>query len=549
LLGRVENIKRGTKMRQYYLLLIPLFFLSCERGWEPPENPDPQQILHEAQGDFKEQRYKDALAKHIWFHDHALEYQPSMYGVRLSFALSYWKQLGDVYPPALKKMVKIRDHKTDRLGHGKGDRQLFHDVMALNRTLEQDSMTVDLFRKLDREQPELATQCWDIAKKGVIKGKAFDLVQKHMGSLTLEFEDIKEIYARNKGMYGGKGFGEDFQAYNENHFVEETTTLVWLAITLDNIEDAKVIQADALAILNDPRLNDVIPYNIYPDLNEHLPGLPSPFTSIDNTEYVISVTLEGKYTVTPVTLSNDRKICQQLLKEPVEFPALFKSGLHSEARLDQITAITGRSIEEITRLGRPGGLSYDGFLAQDETIISVIKGDNHIVSKLRLSHPQLARPLFHVLNMMDTDLSLNRWNMAKHQWENIQYFFYNKHKVFVKAEDTKGGQLSIFDDDIEGAFYINLWREFENNELAYLNEKYGHLSETEFNAMKILLSTINTGEMEPQYIMRYGFYEGHTFWRTDPISISFIFGIKSLQEIDTSFGGELYTVLTTHFVE
>jgi hypothetical protein len=139
--------------------------------------------------------------------------------------------------------------------------------------------------------------------------------------------------------------------------------------------------------------------------------------------------------------------------------------------------------------------------------------------------------------------------MAKHQWENIQYFFYNKHKVFVKAEDTKGGQLSIFDDDIEGAFYINLWREFENNELAYLNEKYGHLSETEFNAMKILLSTINTGEMEPQYIMRYGFYEGHTFWRTDPISISFIFGIKSLQEIDTSFGGELYTVLTTHFVE
>ena len=80
-------------MRQYYLLLIPLFFLSCERGWEPPENPDPQQILHEAQGDFKEQRYKDALAKHIWFHDHALEYQPSMYGVRLSFALSYWKQL------------------------------------------------------------------------------------------------------------------------------------------------------------------------------------------------------------------------------------------------------------------------------------------------------------------------------------------------------------------------------------------------------------------------------------------------------------------------
>ena len=246
-------------MRQFSLLLILITFLSCERGWEPSENPDPQQILHDAQDDFKGQRYDDALEKHIWFHDHALEYSPSMYGVRLSFALSYWKQLGDVYPPALQTMIKIRDNKADLLAQGKGNRNLFHDVMALNRTLGSDSLTVALFRSLDHEHQELAGQSWSIAKNAIIEAKAYDLVRKYMDSLEDEFGDVKEVYDRNVAMYGGEGFGEDFKAYNENHFVEKTIILIDLAIALDEMKEAKAIQTDALAILNDPRLNDVIP--------------------------------------------------------------------------------------------------------------------------------------------------------------------------------------------------------------------------------------------------------------------------------------------------
>ncbi len=49
--------------------------------------------------------------------------------------------------------------------------------------------------------------------------------------------------------------------------------------------------------------------------------------------------------------------------------------------------------------------------------------------------------------------------------------------------------------------------------------------------------------MQPQYIMRYGFYEGHTFWRADPIAISFIFGFKSLEELDVIFEGKLFKTL------
>ena len=247
-------------MRLFYLPVILAFLLSCERGWKPPENPDPKQILDEAQNDFREQRYEDALAKHVWFHNHALKYQPSkMYGVRLSFALSYWKQLGDVYPPARKTFIKLRDNKTDLLEQGKGNRNLFHDVMALNRALGEDNKTVDLFRKLDQDQKDMASQCWTTAKRIVVKAKAYDLARKYMGSLGSEFGNIKELYDTNKTLYGGENLGEEFKTFNENNFVEETISLIEVAIALDDIKKAREIQTDALSILDDYRLNDIIP--------------------------------------------------------------------------------------------------------------------------------------------------------------------------------------------------------------------------------------------------------------------------------------------------
>ena len=65
-------------------------------------------------------------------------------------------------------------------------------------------------------------------------------------------------------------------------------------------------------------------------------------------------------------------------------------------------------------------------------------------------------------------------------------------------------------------------------------------------AFKARISFLNIGEMQPQYIMRYGFYEGHTFWRACPVAISYIFGFKSLEELDKIFEGDLFKIITTH---
>jgi len=292
---------------------------------------------------------------------------------------------------------------------------------------------------------------------------------------------------------------------------------------------------------------DSLDYKRYPEVNEHHPGLPSPFQTLDHREFVVAMTRENQYAVMPVTLGNDRSMGQQLVTDTLDFPTLARTGLHSDEELLQTKTITGRTVEEITRLAMPGGLSQGGFMAPDETILSVLQADNETVRSLGLTHAQLARPLFHVLNMMDEDLKLNRWNMAHHRWEHITRFYYNDQCIHVDAEDTKGGQLSIFDDGIKGGLHIILRRDINPQENQWLRENYGHLPEGSFQHLIKTLSSFHTGEIEPQYIMRYGFYEGHTYWRTDPIAIAFIFGIKSLEEIEDAFPGQLFQKLTRSF--
>ncbi|MFC1604163.1 hypothetical protein ACFL5F_03960 [Planctomycetota bacterium] len=212
--------------------------------------------------------------------------------------------------------------------------------------------------------------------------------------------------------------------------------------------------------------------------------------------------------------------------------------------MNRTRIIAGRSIVEIAELGRPGRSSGAGFMSDDEDIISVIKGDNRLVKQLGLRHPQTAKPLFHIWNMILRDVELSR--MGKF-WEPFEYILYNGQKVFVKAEGTKCWQESLFDDEILGKFEIEIWREPDREEKKFLNEKYPDLNKDQMAALLKKLSCIHTGEMLPYYIMRYGFYEGHTDYRADPLTIAWIFGLRSLEQIEAAFPGRLDKVLNKHF--
>lgn len=218
-----------------------------------------QNFLSETQEMVREGRHREALERFIWFHDHALEHEPAMYGVRLSFALSSWEALGAVYPPAKTSLLEIRNRKEQMLMEGKGSFGLFHDVVAFNEVLGENEKTVTLFDWIGKQEPDSAKQYWSLAKNAVIRAKRYDLAREYFGNLTQEFVKIKAMHELNTTLYDDPQAGGDlFKAYNERHLVEESLQLIDVALALDDREVAKEIQAKALAVVDDYRLRDAI---------------------------------------------------------------------------------------------------------------------------------------------------------------------------------------------------------------------------------------------------------------------------------------------------
>jgi hypothetical protein len=266
-------------------------------------------------------------------------------------------------------------------------------------------------------------------------------------------------------------------------------------------------------------------FNLYPNTYDVSPEFPSPYTLKDGTEIVLAFTLDKKYVLFPVTVENgepqDYRNRQwwskgrQLEVDASDFPTLAETGLHSEKELDKTKTITGRSVEEITEIGRPERYSGVGFMSQDEDIISVLRGEFNIILAVK----------------KDSE----RGNMKGLQ--------YNQRTISLKFWGHKGWQESIFNDEILGYWEIEMSRELDQKEKDFLLKEYPDLTEEGMDRLIKKISYIHTAEMAPYYIMRYGFYEGHTDYRADPIAIAFIFGLRSLEEIESAFKGELYKIL------
>ncbi|GEM_PF-580021 len=151
---------------------------------------NPREQLLEAQAAARDGRHEEALGKLIWFHDHALDYDPSLYGVRLSFALRDWIKLADAFPPALEALEAINRQKTSALLAGDCNRALFHDVASINRAMGRTSETVVVFKALSTTAPDFAAQCVSIAQPALLDAEEHALLRRFVRDPTSRLEKL-----------------------------------------------------------------------------------------------------------------------------------------------------------------------------------------------------------------------------------------------------------------------------------------------------------------------------------------------------------------------
>jgi len=199
-----------------------------------PPKDEAQLALDDARKFAASGEYAKALERHEWFHANARKISPSMGGVRLSFALSDWVDLGAKYPPALDSLKKVRDAGTKALLSGDGTWDLFHDVRSINSKLSKagNAGTVDtlqLFKQLDASQPDLAKRCFGLVVEDLIATNEAELFVKHAGDLKSFLAQNVERHVKNAAYHKERGTDSSYIGGLDRELKELTAFMAKIA--------------------------------------------------------------------------------------------------------------------------------------------------------------------------------------------------------------------------------------------------------------------------------------------------------------------------------
>jgi hypothetical protein len=239
-------------MKSVQLLMTLVWMLCCAVATAE----DPGKVLEEARSLREQGKYEEALQKHLWFHENALNQDSSWYGVRLSFALSDWIQLGEKYPAARKALVSIRDKNVKAITEGKGAFDLFHDLTAINEYLKEEPKTVELFKTIHQKYPELAEQCYHVAEGNLVRQREYKICIVYIPEPLKRFEGIREM--RERTLKRVKKDNPELKAFAEEAFVDETGRLVEILVGVGRKQDAGKVRERALAVRDDRQVRDAL---------------------------------------------------------------------------------------------------------------------------------------------------------------------------------------------------------------------------------------------------------------------------------------------------
>jgi tetratricopeptide (TPR) repeat protein len=269
-LTQSHNVKLGTMpqsvrqrndmiKRMILVLLLGLvvsFVTACSKKPTVVGNNDLQRIRKL----FLEGKYEEALQQQLWFHE-ASKTSPGMGGVRLSYALSQWLELGQKYPKALDALKSIRDQHEKMLLSGKGGYAEFSEYSSINKILKEDDKTYNVFKQLHAQYPDIAVQCFRTALDLIIERKDYELCGAYIKDPVKWYEEIRQMREMSVNIAKTNPTLNNamFKDYMDGAFVKQTSQLIDIMINLKKWDDAKEIQKRALRYLPDHRLEEAIP--------------------------------------------------------------------------------------------------------------------------------------------------------------------------------------------------------------------------------------------------------------------------------------------------
>jgi len=162
---------------------------------------DPDTVLNEATELVKKGALDQANDKFQWCFENGQRLDPAWNGVRLSFLLSYWVDLGKTYPKAMEKIIEIRDKKAEEIKNGHYSADVFQELAALNDHLGEKQKTISLYKFIyEKNQIKLfCGQVFEIVCDDLMDMGEYEIVNRFLKSPVDWIDRYVELYKAEKG--------------------------------------------------------------------------------------------------------------------------------------------------------------------------------------------------------------------------------------------------------------------------------------------------------------------------------------------------------------
>ncbi len=248
----------------------------------PGEKPDLQKILDAAKSLMTEGSYEEALQRYLWYFNHSRN-DAGQKGVRISFALSDWIELGRRYPKARQALVEIRDGDAREFSDGKGYADLFQEIAGINQYLNDDEATLALFKTIQQADKPLAGQCFGQVEGLLVQKGEYNLCLSYLGDFQANFENLRRSWehmkqwedhtsemrqqqaqrlqalARTNSAFAAVPFlPPEPPKFADGNFVGQVRQLIEILVATGNQADAEKIRDQAVVVLDDARLKSAV---------------------------------------------------------------------------------------------------------------------------------------------------------------------------------------------------------------------------------------------------------------------------------------------------
>jgi hypothetical protein len=232
-------------MKSNFAVSIFIFALCAPVTLSAQSKEDFENAYREAATLLISGKYAESLEKHIWFHREAKG--TSHERVSLSFMLSEWISLAQLYPKALEELTRIQSTYEKNLKSDAPTYSDFNHFEAINRKIGEPDRTVKLFVHLDKNSPEFAKRVYSAARETLLSEKS-PLYRKYGGDPSVELDRLINTRERYlKGVYKSPEEKEKRIKYANESYVESVKKLLEFSAALFGDEKVHELKEQASA--------------------------------------------------------------------------------------------------------------------------------------------------------------------------------------------------------------------------------------------------------------------------------------------------------------